>query len=101
MSARERLDAIAARAAAAAAPPWAVWGDECRIEGRDIIIYDEGGHTREDAEFIAHSRTDVDDLVAFARAVLDYPTLTRDMVSRGDVRRWIETQADRHLGGDS
>lgn len=30
-----------------------VQGDDCRIEGDEITIYDEGGHTAEQAAFIA------------------------------------------------
>lgn len=80
------LAAIEARAEAAAPGPWKHVGS-CIVEGPAYeetwvdnggkahvqcghrpTIYDEGGHSEEDAEFIAHSRTDVPRLVAALRA---------------------------------
>lgn len=65
-------DAIAAeivqRMSRAVPPPWL--NDGCEIKSQPyykdnhMIIYDEGGHTEEDAAFIAHSRQDMDDLCA-------------------------------------
>lgn len=89
-----RLDVIEARAAAATEGPWLagrptayplddatvyfdpvwdvwVWEDgewEFYLASTAGMIYDEGGHTVDDARFIAASRTDVPLLLAAARA---------------------------------
>lgn len=68
------LDAIGARAEAAAPGPWVVFGDASVVApgpgyGDDDLlhIYDEGGHGSDEATFIAHARTDVPALVAEVR----------------------------------
>lgn len=70
----DRLDEIAARAEAAGEGPWAANGDSPYWENS---VADPGGWPigermyRDDAAFIAASRTDVPALVAALRAVLD------------------------------
>ena len=63
------LEAIKARAEAATPGPWSCGSeqlDDTRIQSADgeMTIYDEGGHTWKDADFIAHAITDVPALVA-------------------------------------
>lgn len=91
MSTGDRLDQIAARCNAATDGPWETWqaSDEestTWIDHRfgDVLNHDERGHghmrenfawmKRDDAEFIAHARTDVPALVAALRAVLAIDT---------------------------
>lgn len=65
-----RLDEIEARANAATEGPWNVFMDRIDHPGRSLVAvaYDVG--CDEDAEFIAHARTDVPALVAVARYAL-------------------------------
>lgn len=61
------LEAIKARAEAATPGPWErriTTFTSCGVQGPEMAIYDEGGHGEEDAEFIAHARTDIPALVA-------------------------------------
>lgn len=68
---RPDLDVIRARCEAAAPAPWV--RDELEIlsygdaasNRRGMVIYDEGGHGEEEAEFIAHARTDIPALLAY------------------------------------
>lgn len=116
------LDEIQARADAATDGPWgypfprknvittaayidvteADWGGEGLREYRLGCTEDRNAWRAEDAEFIAHARTDVPRLVAFAKAVL---ALGHDSACHDDVEcdcnvgniRWLAAQ---HLGGD-
>lgn len=69
--------------------PWWVWSspgdhrgggvvlhDRNEFECLDTLIYDEGGHTRADAEFIAHARTDIPALLAEVRRCWEAATVT-------------------------
>lgn len=84
MTDEERLAEIEARAAKATAGPWAVdgssaadialgvtYGDDTEtwVQSSTGHIDDEGGHTVDDAQFIAHARTDVPWLVERVRAL--------------------------------
>ena len=82
MSAADRLNEIEARANAATEGPWAVVVDDGVIlalvltDEDDGLMFGDNGYdapitteTGEDAEFIAHARTDVPALVAALRAV--------------------------------
>ena len=82
MTAADRLDEIQARADAATDGPWAweptspTMSGECwnlRVAGKPGIRFSvtEYQHGPDNAEFIAHARTDVPALVAALRAVLD------------------------------
>ena len=66
-----RLNEIEARANAATEGPWNVFMGRIDHPGRSLVAvaYDVG--CDEDAEFIAHARTDVPALVAALRAVLN------------------------------
>ena len=66
----------------AAPGPWYV--DGIRVDNGGpymgvggITIFDEGGHTLEDAEFIAHARQDIPDLIA------ELKRLRRELSARG------------------
>lgn len=87
------LDAIEARASAASPGPWqrgnriggpATELDDAQVYGPEMTIYDEGGHGWEDAEFIAHARTDVPALVAEVRRL----------------RKWLALAMTQSLGED-
>ena len=82
MTAADRLNEIEARANAATEGPWivAIYKNECKVETKRERWHVASYASPEDAEFIAHARTDVSDLVAALRAVLD---LHRE--SRNDV----------------
>lgn len=81
-----RLDDIEARVKAATPGPWVAdddggvstaWPEVDPVLGQGPIVDTEGcgmGNP-DDAEFIAHARTDVEDLAAFARDVLAMPTV--------------------------
>lgn len=134
MNARDRLAAIAARADAATPGPWEsldngdrviAWtgrrDDAIGIREFDYVI-PEPMDSAVDAEFIAHARTDVPALVAFATAVLDelHTPFTADFAGVG-ARTYcvqctedsgytaypcahveaINRLADEHLGGTS
>ena len=86
MTAADRLDEIEARANAATTGPWSHCLDELRnrtavhrigsseVNADVAFTYrdrDGRGPGMQDAEFIAHSRTDVPRMVAALRAVLD------------------------------
>ena len=86
MTAADRLDEIEARADAATTAPWSHCLDELRNRtavhrigssevNTDVAFTyrnrDGRGPGMQDAEFIAHARTDVPRLVAALRAVLD------------------------------
>ena len=65
---RPDLDAIRVRCEAAAPGPWVRDKLEIRsfVGGRcQMLIYDEGGHDEQDAEFIANARTDIPALLAY------------------------------------
>ena len=66
-----RLNEIEARANAATEGPWNVFMGRIDHPGRSLVAvaYDVG--CDEDAEFIAHARTDVHDMAAALRAVLE------------------------------
>ena len=66
----KRLDEIEARTTAATEGPWNVFMGRIDHPGRSLIAvaYDVG--CDEDADFIAHARTDVPALVAVARYAL-------------------------------
>lgn len=98
MNVTERLDAIEARAAAATEGPWQMDGPwtlgytVITSAGAGLIDADDAGSVpcliEEDAEFIAHARADVPDLVAALRAVhkpqiVESPTWLSEI---GDVR---------------
>lgn len=75
------LAAITARAAAASPGPWTV------EEAWHVHEWVDGG----DAEFIAHARTDVPDLVAEVtelRALLDEATRLEGATTEGDLAAW-------------
>lgn len=63
----KELAEIRERAEKASPGPWATSDDmtwDTTVRGPSMTIYDEGGHTREDADFIAHSRQDIPALLA-------------------------------------
>ena len=67
-----RLNEIEARANAATEGPWELLGDGEYVSGPGILVApDDGGVTSADAEFIAHARTDMPDMAAALRAVLE------------------------------
>lgn len=65
----QKLGEIEARANAATAGPWEIIGGNEYLTGLDIHIgpSDEGGIRLHDAEFLAHARTDVPELIAIIR----------------------------------
>lgn len=84
MTAADRLNEIEARANAATEGPWSIVSEDGMIlalvltDEDDGLFYGDSGYdapitteTGEDAEFIAHARTDMPDLVGALRAVLD------------------------------
>jgi len=99
----DELDAIEARANAASEGPWVVVenalfaGDieEARamgyldVHGPGIHLYNEGALANEDADFIAHARTDVPALVAELRQVRQERANLKQMLSQceGDAQR--------------
>ncbi|MGN7133404.1 hypothetical protein ACTHQY_09035 [Rhodococcoides corynebacterioides] len=73
------LDAIEARADAATVGPWTLIGGGEYVTGAGLLVApDDGGVSSDDAEFIAHARTDVPVLVAEVRRL-------RPRVISGDV----------------
>jgi len=66
---RPDLDAIRARCDAATPGPWRLKGLEIHGDSKPgrcgLLIYDEGGHDKKDARFIAHARTDIPALLAY------------------------------------
>lgn len=60
----EDLQAIRMRAEAATPGPWVKDNDSPIVRGPEMILYDEGGHSDPDADFIAAARTDVPALLA-------------------------------------
>lgn len=47
-------EAVATRAAGGTSGRWSMpWEDEARVEGDNMIVYDEGGHNLDQAEHIA------------------------------------------------
>ena len=66
-----RLNEIEARANAATEGPWDAFMDRIDHPGKSVfaVAYDVGCDG--DAEFIAHARTDVPDMAAALRAVLE------------------------------
>ena len=98
MSAADRLDEIEARANAATEGPWATVAEDGAIlslvltDENDGLFYGDSGYdapitteTGDDAEFIAHARTDVPALVAALRAVLDLHVATEGHLCDGAV----------------
>jgi len=72
------LKAIRERAERAMPGPWVTRGnhpiDECVIESKsndNFCIYDEGGHTKEDADFIANARQDIPALLDYIKTLTD------------------------------
>ena len=95
MTTADRLNEIEARANAATDGPWATVAEDGAIlslvltDENDGLFYGDSGYdapitteTGDDAEFIAHARTDVPDLVAALRAVLDLHREARNDVDR-------------------
>ena len=67
-----RLNEIEARANAATEGPWDLIGGGEYVTPVGIMVApDDGGVNGADAEFIAHARTDVPDMAAALRAVLE------------------------------
>ena len=66
-----RLNEIEARANAATEGPWNVFMGRIDHPGRSLVAVAYDVAREEDAEFIAHARTDVPALVAALRAVLE------------------------------
>lgn len=109
MLTHEELQAIKARAEAATPGPWTNvdedgehWKSITAIEGGDPLsvtmkIYDEGGHSLADAEFIAHARTDVPALVA------EVERLRKALLKRGAAECYqcgtILDDENRHISG--
>ena len=66
-----RLDKIEARANAATEGPWNVFVGRIDHPGRSLVAVAYDVAREEDAEFIAHARTDMPDMAAALRAVLE------------------------------
>ena len=67
-----RLNEIEARANAATEGPWDLIGGGEYVTPVGIMVApDDGGVNGADAEFIAHARTDMPDMAAALRAVLE------------------------------
>lgn len=88
-----RLDEIEARTHAATEGPWNVFMGRIDHPGRSLVAVAYDVVCDEDAEFIAHARTDVPDMAAALRAVLAIHT----PVDRGRAtacctcEQWIES----------
>lgn len=90
---RQKLAEIEARANAATKEPWEIIGGNEYLTGLDIHIgpSDEGGIRLRDAEFLAHARTDVPELleiireqaaqIAAVREVTDEVEAGRDLIN--------------------
>lgn len=90
---RQKLAEIEARANTATKGPWEIIGGNEYLTGLDIHIgpSDEGGIRLRDAEFIAHARTDVPELleiireqaaqIAAVREVTDEVEAGRDLIN--------------------
>lgn len=71
MTVTERLKGIRERAEAATAGPWELIGGGEYVTGVSILVApDDGGVTGNDAEFIAHARTDLPRLLDAVEAVM-------------------------------
>lgn len=68
---------------AASPGPWTAYG--CCVEGPSLNIYDEGGHTEADAEFIAAARTAIPTLLA-ELAEREWPVTYRRVTEGRGVR---------------
>ena len=66
---RPNIKAIRARCDAATPGPWRLEGLEIHGNAKPgrcgLLIYDEGGHDKKDARFIAHARADIPALLAY------------------------------------
>lgn len=90
---RQKLAEIEARADAATKGPWEIIGGNEYLTGLDVHIgpSDEGGIRLRDAEFLAHARTDVPELleiirkqaaqIAAVREVTDEVEAGRDLIN--------------------
>ena len=87
----DRLDEIEARADAATPGAWEAWdrgiGFEVHVNGEGLNSEFRETFRQADAEFIAAARTDVPQLVAALRAVLDQHHRVDVGVIRGDCAR--------------
>lgn len=79
---------------AASPGPWTAYG--CCVEGPSLNIYDEGGHTEADAEFIAAARTAIPTLLAELAAVTAERDALKAQVPEGMLRVEL-TLSDRSI----